>query len=217
MDDSYEDIPIDWLPVLTWPKFFYQQQRDFMLSDAWQTWMVSGNGTGKTLVIYTNAVMHMLGIHPKRPARPPLKLRVLVPSFDYVKDVALEKLQEPQRIEFPSLSKENQDWIDLLEKHGAIRDFKKPADGINGYLEVGPILPPGVVLNKGHYTDEHRGIELKASMGGSSLWFVTSIQGWQAQRGGEQDILLSDEEGDERVWDELKRGLRNAKIGRAHV
>lgn len=213
MDDSYEDIPIDWLPVLTWPKFFYQQQRDFTLSGSWQTWLIAANGTGKTLVLYANAVMQLLGMHPRQLARPPLKLRVLVPSFDYVKDVALEKLQEPQRIEFPVLSKENQDWVDLLEKHGALRDFKKPEDGINGYLEIGPILPPGVILNKGHYTDEHRGIEFKASMGGSSLWFVTSIQGWQAQRGGEQDILLSDEEGDERVWDELKRGLRNAKGG----
>ncbi|MCK5601464.1 hypothetical protein KAR91_06340, partial [Candidatus Pacearchaeota archaeon] len=45
------------------------------------------------------------------------------------------------------------------------------------------------------------------------IWFVTSEQGWKFQRGGEQDILSCDEEGDERVWDELKRGLRNAKGG----
>ena len=32
-------------------------------------------------------------------------------------------------------------------------------------------------------------------------------------RGGEQDILLLDEEGDERVYDECVRGLRNAKGG----
>jgi len=42
---------------------------------------------------------------------------------------------------------------------------------------------------------------------------VTSEQGWRFQRGGECDILSCDEEGDERVWDELKRGLRNAKGG----
>ena len=211
VDDSYGEIPVDWLPVLTWPRFFYQQQLLFTMSDSWQTWMVAGNGTGKTLIIYNNVVMQMLGIHPKQIARPPIKVRVLVPSFDYVEDVALEKLQQPQRIEFGAdIPYDLRAWIKFLEKNDSVRLKEEPQDGKNGFIEVGSMLPASQMKAKGGYSKEHKGLELKNQ---SSIWFVTSEQGWQAQRGGESDILVSDEEGDERVWDELKRGLRNAKGG----
>ena len=59
-----EEFPADWLPAMTWPRFMYKQQLDFIYSDTWQTWFIGGNGTGKTLVFYENMVMHMLGIHP---------------------------------------------------------------------------------------------------------------------------------------------------------
>uniref|UniRef100_A0A6H2A0U8 Terminase n=1 Tax=viral metagenome TaxID=1070528 RepID=A0A6H2A0U8_9ZZZZ len=202
------NVPVEWLPILTWPKFFYRQQLIYTMSKAWQTWFIGGNGTGKTSVVYVNNAMQMLGIHPMQVGRAPVKVRVLVPSFDYVEDVALEKMQENQRIEFPALDKEQKAWVKLLEKNDALKHFEEPVDGKNGVIEIGPMLPPGMIKAKGKYTKEHKGIEL---INGSSIWFVTSEQGWQAQRGGEQDILSSDEEGDERVWDELKRGLRNAK------
>jgi hypothetical protein len=206
-------IPVDWLPILTWPKFFYGQQREFTKSERWQTWFLGGNGSGKTLILYTNLVMQMLGIHPKQIARPPLKVRVLVPSFDYVVDVALEKLQSSQRIEFLELDAGKKAWFKLLSENGALKLLEEPKEGHAGVIEIGPMLPPSAVKVKGGYSKEHAGIELRADSGGSSIWFSTSVQGWMAQRGGEQDILASDEEGDERVWDELKRGLRNAKGG----
>ena len=204
------EIPVDWLPILTWPKFFYRQQLVYLMSEPWQTWYIGGNGSGKSLIIYANSTMQMLGIHPKQIGRAPIKIRTLVPSFDYVEDVALEKLQENQKIEFPSLDREQRAWIKLLEKNNALKLFEEPGNGKNGRIEIGPMLPPGMIKAKGRFSRDHKGVEL---INGSSIWFVTSEQGWQAQRGGEQDVLVSDEEGDERVWDELKRGLRNAKGG----
>jgi hypothetical protein len=203
-----ETIPLDWLPVMTWPYFFYKQQRQYSFSNAWQSWYIAGNGTGKTLVIYWNDLAHMLGTHPKpldaeNPL--PVKVKCLVPSFDYVEDVALEKLLDPQRIIFPEPAKDVQlKWIEMLDDQGALKG------GGDGWIEVGPMLPLSEIRSKKSYTKEHRGIELK---NGSSLWFATSEQGWQMMRGGEQDILSSDEEPSERVFDECLRGLRHAKGG----
>ncbi len=200
------DLPVDLLPILTWPKFFYPQQREYTGSKAWQTWCIAGNGTGKTLLVYSNNVLQMLGFHPNQLGPPPIKVRVLVPSFDYVKDVALEKLQVPQVLKFKNLTEKQESWLNTLIEAGVGRDLV--GDKAEGSLEIQPMLPLSWV--KKEYTKEHKGIEL---INGSSIWFVTSEQGWKFQRGGEQDILSCDEEGDERVWDELKRGLRNAKGG----
>jgi len=158
-----------------WQKHFYKQQMNFILSDAWQRWLIAANGTGKTLLLYWNIVEYLLGIHPKQFADPPLRCRVLVPSFDNVEDVALEKLLEPQIIQPRS-------------------------------MEVGPLLPKSMI--KKGYTKDHKTIDL---LNGSYINFVTQEQGWQFMRGREQDLLVMDEESDERVWDENKRGLRNAK------
>ena len=92
------NLPKDFLPVLTWPKFFYRQQKEFVNSKAWQTWFIGGNGTGKTLIVYWSDVAHLLGLHPDRLGMPPIKIKCLVPSFDNVEDVALEKLLEPRQI-----------------------------------------------------------------------------------------------------------------------
>ena len=75
MSDS---IPKDFLPVMTWPKFFYRQQKEFVASSAWQTWIIAGNGTGKTLTIYWSDVALLLGVHPwcqKNNVRPPVKIK----------------------------------------------------------------------------------------------------------------------------------------------
>ena len=204
-----DNIPADWLPVFTWPYFFYSQQREFINSDAWQTWFIGGNGTGKTLVKYWSDCAHMLGVHPKRVGTPPIKIKSLVPSFDNVEDVALDKLLEPQRVLFPTPPTDRQlSWIRLLEDSKALID----ADVENGWILIGPLLPKSQLKKgkRGEYSKEHHGIEL---LNGSSVWWSTSEQGWMAQRGFECDILSLDEECDERVFDECKRGLRNAKGG----
>ena len=199
-------IPVELLPIITWTRFFYSQQDDYTRSKAWQTWFIGGNGTGKTLLVYSNDTLQMLGIHHAQVGPPPVKVRVLVPSFDYVRDVALEKLQMPQLLKFQNISDSDEAWLNMLIETGAGKDFT--GDRTEGHIELQPMLPLSWVTAE--YSREHKGIELK---NGSAIWFVTSEQGWKFQRGGEQDILSCDEEGDERVWDELKRGLRNAKGG----
>ena len=202
------EIPVSWLPMLTWPIFFYPQQLEYYQSKSWQTWLIGGNGTGKSLLVYDTLALHMYGLHPVVLGDPPIKIKALVPSFDYVKDVALEKLTENQRVIFTKLTENQGKWVDILKKSDVIINFAEPKDGKEGYIELPPMIPNDDIVVD--YSREHKGLELK---NGSSIWFVTSEQGWRFQRGGECDILSCDEEGDERVWDELKRGLRNAKGG----
>ena len=185
------------------------QQANFLLSESWQTWFVAGNGTGKTLSVYWNALAYMLGMHPNQNklGKAPIKIKCLVPSFDNVEDVALEKLNENQKVILPQpLLKHQKVWVDYLISEKALIDY----DLKKNWIEIGPMLPKSEIVAKKHYSKEHRGIEIK---NGSSIWWATSEQGWQFMRGGEQDILLLDEEGDERVFDECVRGLRNAKGG----
>ena len=175
------EIPTDWIPVASaWVNYFYKQQLQFVTSEAWQRWFISANGTGKSLVIYWNPIAYMLGVHPKQFAEPPLTVRILVPSFDNVREVALVKLLEPQKV----------------VHNGKVID------------ELGPLLPKSAI--KTGFSKDHPGIDLK---NGSRMIWVTEVQGWKLERGTEHDILIMDEESGERVWDENKRGLRNAKNG----
>ncbi len=112
------EVERDWMPLLVWPKHFYRQQKQFINSEAYQNWFIGGNGTGKTHIVYWSVVAFALGVHPQMPkrvvgedpttgdpiwdiAKPPLRICCLVPDFDKVTDVALEKLQAPQTI-YPS-------------------------------------------------------------------------------------------------------------------
>lgn len=174
------EIPTDWIPVMKWRDYFYKQQYQFLLSDAWQRWFISANGTGKSLLFYWNIIAYQLGVHPKQFADVPLTTRVLVPSFDNVREVALVKLLEPQKV----------------VHNGKVID------------ELGPLLPKSSI--KVGFSKDHPGIDLK---NGSRIIWVTEVQGWKLERGTEHDILGMDEESGERVWDENKRGLRNAKNG----
>jgi len=203
-----DGIPAKLLPMMVWPWFYYKQQLQYFNSEAWQTWIIAGNGTGKSLLVYNTLALQMYGLHPRQVGPPPIKIKVLVPSFDYVKDVALAKLSESQRIIFTELSENQKKWVGLLEEGKVLLQFQEPTDESVGFIEIPPMIPKEDV--KVDYSREHKGIELT---NGSSIWFVTSEQGWMFQRGGEHDILACDEEGAERVWDELKRGLRNAKGG----
>ena len=126
------EIPTDWIPVASaWLHYFYKQQLDFIGSEAWQRWFVGANATGKTLIIYWNIVAYMLGVHPKQFAEPPLTIRILVPSFDNVKEVAIPKLLEPSQI----------------MQHGKVID------------ELGPLLPKSAI--KIGFSKDHPGIALK--------------------------------------------------------
>ena len=201
------EIPSNWLPMLTWPIFYYRQQLEYYLSESWQTWLIGGNGTGKSLLVYNTLALQMYGLHKYQIGEPPVKIKVLVPSFDYVKDVALEKLTSNQRVIFTELTDKQKRWVEICDKSGILLAYKEPGDEV-GSMELPPMIPQEDI--KVNYSREHKGLEIT---NGSGIWFVTSEQGWMFQRGGEHDILSCDEEGDERVWDELKRGLRNAKGG----
>lgn len=64
-----------------------------------------GNGTGKTLIVHKALADYAYGIHVNQPkdenGKPIIGLRicVLVPDFDKVVDVCLEKLHQPQVIQ----------------------------------------------------------------------------------------------------------------------
>ena len=178
------EIRKDLLPLIVWPKYFYDKQKQFITSKTWQTWFVGGNGSGKSLILYWTLVAYMMGVHPSQNLNlekpfpgPPLKIKVLVPSFEYVEEQVLETLFDVRRV--------------------------SQAD-----LELSALLPKGLI--KKGYTKDHRAIDIK---NGSSLKFATSEQGWRLMSGYELDILGCDEEPQERVFDENVRGLRNAKGG----
>ena len=104
------EIPSNWLPMLTWPIFYYRQQLEYYLSESWQTWLIGGNGTGKSLLVYNTLALQMYGLHKYQIGEPPVNIKVLVPSFDYVKDVALEKLTSNQRVIFTELTDKQKRW-----------------------------------------------------------------------------------------------------------
>ena len=198
-------VPVDWLPLFIWRKFFYKQQDEFTLSGEREVWFIGGNGTGKTLVLYANLAMQLLGIHPKQLGPPPITIRVLVPSFDNVEKTALEKLLSHQRVVYSELNEEQQQWVAYGESIGAIKGHKKGKG-----FDIGPLLPQSMLISERGFKKEHRGIEL---VNGSKMWWVTTEQGWMSMRGAEQDIEAVDEESGWDEFNQVKRGLRNAKGG----
>ncbi len=130
MTEQLPDVPEDWIPLITWQKYLYKQQREFMASDAWETIFLTGNGAGKSRLLFLSAVLHMLGIHPKQFCKPPVRVRALVPSFDHVSTVVEELLHRPATI---------------------MQEGKVVA-------EVGPMLPDSMVKEK--YTKDHKRIIL---------------------------------------------------------
>lgn len=100
-------LPRDWIPILTesisgekgWLDLFYPAQKGFTVDPRQTVLFIGGNGTGKTLVGSVNTVQHLLGVHPRQMASPPLNARVVASSFeDGVKKVLLEKLLFPSRL-----------------------------------------------------------------------------------------------------------------------
>ena len=180
----------DYEPFILWYKAFYKQQVEYCLNPSFQRWFIGGNGTGKTLVDHWNPLAYGLGLHPHQdPNRydkpfpgPPLKIRILVPDFEKVEEVSLDKLFNPQVIIWPNGKR----------------------------TEVGPLMPESAIKPKSKFTKDSKRIKLK---NGTVFQWVTNEQGWKAMRGPEFDILVVDEECDERVFQENVRGLRNAKGG----
>jgi len=89
------DIPTDWLPIILWPNYFYEQQSGFSYSEAFQNWFIGGNGTGKTRILWWNIIAQLLGVHPKQLGPPPIRAKCLVPSFEYVDEEVMPKILEP--------------------------------------------------------------------------------------------------------------------------
>ena len=190
------EIQADLVPFFQWAAHHYKQQQEFIRSDSWQKWFIAGNGTGKSHIVHWDLLAYMLGLHPHQQEKwypdpktrmpgPPIKIRVIVPDFDKVEEVSLDKLLRHQLIVY---------------REGNKTKAK----------EVGPMLPESLIVPKRGYSKDHRGIDLT---NGSSISWVTSEQGWKAMRGAQFDILVVDEEPDYRVFDECLRGLRNAKGG----
>ena len=179
--------PDDWAPFLAWYHHFYDQQMAFTLSPSWIRFFIGGNGTGKSLVVHWNALAYALGYHPhQKPDEqtyPNPPLKVRFLVPDF------DKVSE---VSLPKL----QDPQTIIRPDGP--------------LEVGPMLPPSMIKKGSRFTKDNRQIALK---NGSVLSWVTNEQGWKAMRGAEFDILVMDEESELRVFDENKRGLRNAKGG----
>ena len=137
-------IPKDFAPFIIWHDYFYKQQKEFTLSNSWQRWFIAGNGTGKSFIIHWNALAYGYGMHPHQDAtlmktiglpvfpQPPLRIRILVPDFEKVKDFSLPKLCDPQVINF-----------------------------LDGSIEVGPMLPDSFVKKGKHFSKDHKGIDLK--------------------------------------------------------
>lgn len=82
-----------------------------------------GKRYGQVAFVYNSLALQMLGVHPRQIGPVPIKIKVLVPSFDYVEDVALEKLQGVQRIKFEKLDEAQQAWVDLLSESGVTKDI----------------------------------------------------------------------------------------------
>ena len=131
MEKDDIQIPKDWLPVFQWYDYFYEEQKRFIRSKTWQRFFVAANGTGKSLLFYWNIIAYTLGVHPLQFAEPPLRVRILVPSFDYVRDVALIKLLTPQQV----------------VQHGKVLG------------EIDPLLPKSMI--KKGYSKDYRAIDLK--------------------------------------------------------
>jgi len=179
-DQPTNRVPQDWLAVIAWPKYFHDQQKQVANSKTWQTWYIGGNGSGKSILLYWSIVAYSLGIHPHQFAKPPIKTTIIVPSFDNVEEVAMDKLFGKQKV----------------------------YHGNRCLANLGALLPQSMI--KTPFSKEHRSIVLK---NGSIISWVTTEQGWRFFRGREHDILAMDEEGGEREFDELLRGMRNAKNG----
>ena len=124
-------LPEDWAPIQSWLDFLYPQQYLFLHSKAFKRFFISGNGSGKSILLALDTALTLLGIHPNQVAPPPIRVQVLVPSYDHAEKVFLEKLSRPQTV----------------EQNGKV------------LAELGPMLPNSMIA-KG-YTKDHRTLDLK--------------------------------------------------------
>jgi hypothetical protein len=182
-----QQIPDYLIPTLTWSQYLYPQQEELYFADEFTCVFVGGNGTGKTFLTHKIIADYLYGIHPNQPVykRGPksgepitnLRIMLLVPDFDKINEVSLEKLLQPQ----------------VIEPHG---------------IEIGPLIPQDMIAKP--YSKDYPAMDLKV---GSRLMFSTSQQHWKQHSGKQFDLLFADEEPEHRIFQENKRGLRNARGG----
>lgn len=181
-----------------WPQEWYSKQRQFVLGlkTYWEVIFQAGNGTGKTLMLYSNATLLGLGVHPyynqvflsekerERVATgeltqmPPLRFKVLVTDFEHgLEKIAYETLFQPTYIKSKNKT-------------------------------IGPIMPQSAV--KSMWSKEDKTLRLK---NGTRYEFMTSEQKRRQHSGTNFDILMCDEEPTEAAYDESVRGLRTGRGG----
>ena len=181
-----EDIPKSWVPLIEWQSLHYSKQLDFIeaVRDYWEVLFVAGNGTGKSHTLYWSLIMFALGIHPHQPAPPPLAIKVLLHDFEHG---------------YGKIFTETCLWDQYLtdEKGKVIKT-------------IGPMLSEDPLMVTRWPSRDDKSILFYNK---SLMFFQTSEQKKRQHSGTNFDILACDEEPTKAVYDESKRGLRNAKGG----
>ena len=171
---------------MEWQKLHYSKQNDFIeaVRDFWEIVFVAGNGTGKSHTLYWQLITMALGIHPFQPAPAPLAIKVLLHDFEHG---------------YGKIFTET-----CLREQYLIGDDRQVVRTIKPMLTVDPFM----VVKWPSREDKSILFYNK-----SELFFQTSEQKKRQHSGTNFDILACDEEPIESIYDESKRGLRNAKGG----
>ena len=180
------DIPKCWVPLIEWQSLHYPKQNLFIdsLKDYWEVLFVAGNGTGKSHTLYWSLIMLALGIHPHQPAPPPLAIKVLLHDFEHG---------------YGKIFTETCLWEQFLTDEGG-----------QVTRTIGPMLSEDPFMVTRWPSRDDKSILFYNK---SLLFFQTSEQKKRQHSGTNFDILACDEEPTKSVYDESKRGLRNAKGG----
>ena len=180
------DIPKSWVPLVEWQGLHYGKQNDFIESvrDYWEVVFVAGNGTGKSHTLYWSLIMFALGIHPHQPAPPPLSIKVLLHDFEHG---------------YGKIFTETCLWDQYItDVHGQVVRTLKPM-----------LVEDPLMVTRWPSRDDKSILFYNKSL----IFFQTSEQKKRQHSGTNFDILACDEEPAKSIYDESKRGLRNAKGG----
>lgn len=183
------------LPLFDWhANWHYQKQLEFInaIGPYWEVIFLAGNGSGKSHTLYWNLVTLALGCHPMQ--RSQSEEKELGPGYFYA--------EPPLRIKVLV--------HDFEHGFGKIfTDTVLTAQILPDKSMMGPLIDKSMVQNWPSRDD--RTLVLKPEYGGSSFFFQTSEQKKRLHSGTNFDILACDEEPEQAIYDESKRGLRTAK------
>ena len=212
------EIPKSWLPLIEWDHVYhYDKQRQFVAAtrDFWEILFVAGNGTGKTHILYWNLINLALGIHPFQFAEPPLRIKILMHDFEHgyhkiFNETCLQEQNMPElfevwhedkRLAFFGMEQKAQDFLDK-EQNLEYKLKKREAKTMPPMLKEDPYMITRWP-SRDNWTLEY--------YNGSNFFFQTSEQKKRQHSGTNFDVLACDEESAKPIYDESKRGLRNAK------